>query len=50
MDRKCPVPTGLNVCAAIKIAAELGRGSSVVTLACDSDLKYLGGGLFDRFA
>ena len=44
----CGVSTGLNVCAAIELAAELGRGSSVVTLACDSGLKYLDSGLFDR--
>ena len=44
----CGVSTGLYVCAAIELAAELGRGSSVVTLACDSGLKYLDSGLFDR--
>ena len=44
----CGISTGLNVCAAIELAAELGKGSSVVTLACDSGLKYLSGGLFDR--
>ena len=44
----CGGSTGLNVCAAIELAAELGRGSSVVTLACDSGLKYLDSGLFDR--
>lgn len=39
--------TGLNVAAAIKIAKELGPGRVVVTVACDSGLKYLTTGLFD---
>ena len=43
----CGTSTGLNVCAAIELAEELGPGSSVVTLNCDSGLKYLSGGLFD---
>jgi len=43
----CGTSTGLNVCAAIKLAKELGPGSSVVTLNCDSGLKYLSGRLFD---
>ncbi len=34
--------TGLNVAAAVEIAEELGRGHRVVTIACDSGLKYLG--------
>ncbi len=44
----CGTSTGLNVCAAIELAAELGPSSSVVTFACDSGLKYLSSGLFDR--
>lgn len=38
--------TGLNVCAAISIAKELGPGKSVVTVACDTGLKYLNGNLY----
>lgn len=38
--------TGLNVVGAIELARELGPGKRVVTLACDSGLKYLGGHLF----
>ncbi len=44
----CGTSTGLNVCAAIELATELGPSSSVVTFACDSGLKYLSSGLFDR--
>lgn len=39
--------TGLNVVAAIEIGKKLGPGFTVVTVACDSGLKYLAGGLFD---
>lgn len=38
--------SGLNVAAALKLARELGAGKTVVTVACDSGLKYLAGGLF----
>jgi len=38
--------TGLNVAGAIEIARELGAGTSVVTLACDTGLKYLSGDLY----
>jgi cysteine synthase A len=38
--------TGLNVSAAIEIAMELGPGKRVVTLACDSGSKYLGGRIY----
>jgi cysteine synthase len=38
--------TGLNVCAAIDLAVELGRGKRVVTLGCDSGAKYLGGHIY----
>ena len=38
--------TGLNVAAALQIAAELGRGHRVATVAVDSGLKYLAGDLF----
>lgn len=39
--------TGMNVAAAIAIGKQLGPGHTVVTVACDSGLKYLAGGLFD---
>jgi cysteine synthase A len=38
--------TGLNVAAAIELAVELGPGHRVVTFACDSGLKYLGGEIY----
>jgi cysteine synthase len=38
--------TGLNVAAAVQLAAELGPEASVVTVACDSGLKYLAGDLY----
>lgn len=38
--------TGLNVVAALKIAAELGPGKTVVTVASDHGMKYLSSGLF----
>jgi cysteine synthase len=38
--------TGMNVVGAIQIAQELGEGHTVVTVACDSGLKYLSGNLF----
>ncbi|KAL3432758.1 tryptophan synthase beta subunit-like PLP-dependent enzyme [Aspergillus tetrazonus] len=37
--------TGLNVVAAVRLAKELGPGKTVVTVACDSGLKYLNGDL-----
>lgn len=37
--------TGVNVCAAIALAKQLGPGKTVVTVACDSGLKYLNGTL-----
>ncbi|KAI3540625.1 hypothetical protein CSPX01_08034 [Colletotrichum filicis] len=40
------VSTGLNVVAAIRLAAEIGAGKKVITIACDSGLKYLNGDLF----
>jgi cysteine synthase A len=39
--------SGLNVAGAIEIATELGPGSAVVTIACDTGLKYLGGDLYE---
>lgn len=41
------ISSGLNVVGAIQLASELGEGCTVVTVACDSGLKYLSGDLFD---
>jgi cysteine synthase A len=38
--------TGLNVCAAIDLAVELGKGHRVVTVCCDNGAKYLGGHIY----
>jgi cysteine synthase A len=38
--------TGLNVTGAIDLAVELGAGKTVVTVACDTGLKYLAGDLY----
>jgi len=38
--------TGLNVVAAIGLARELGPGSRVVTIGCDTGIKYLGGHIY----
>lgn len=38
--------SGLNVAAALQLAAELGPGHTVVTVAVDSGLKYLAGDLY----
>ncbi len=38
--------TGANVVAALQIAARLGAGHAVATLACDSGLKYLSTDLY----
>jgi cysteine synthase len=40
--------TGLNVTGAIELARELGPGKTVVTIACDTGLKYLAGDLYRR--
>ncbi|CAN5702022.1 cysteine synthase A [soil metagenome] len=40
--------TGLNVTAAIDFAVEIGAGKTVVTIACDTGLKYLSGDLYAR--
>jgi cysteine synthase len=39
--------SGLNVLGAIQLATEVGREHTVVTVACDTGLKYLAGDLFD---
>ncbi|GLI75626.1 hypothetical protein PoHVEF18_003887 [Penicillium ochrochloron] len=38
--------TGLNVVAAIELAKQLGPGRAVVTVACDTGLKFVQGDLF----
>ena len=38
--------SGLNVAGALKLAEELGTGKTVVTVACDTGLKYLNGSLY----
>lgn len=38
--------TGLNVLAALELAAEVGPGGNVVTVACDTGFKYLSTDLF----
>ncbi|KAK7423078.1 hypothetical protein QQZ08_009245 [Neonectria magnoliae] len=40
------ISTGLNVVAAILLARELGPGRTVVTVACDTGLKYMNGDLY----
>jgi cysteine synthase A len=39
--------TGANVVAAMRVVERLGPSATVVTIACDSGLRYLSGGLFD---
>jgi cysteine synthase A len=39
--------TGLNVAAALQLANRLGKGKNIVTVACDSGMKYINTGLFD---
>jgi cysteine synthase len=38
--------SGLNIAAALRLAAELGPGKTVATVAVDTGLKYLAGDLF----
>jgi cysteine synthase A len=40
--------SGLNVAAAIQLAAELGPGKRVATVAVDTGLKYLAGDLYSK--
>jgi cysteine synthase A len=40
--------SGLNVAAAVQLAQELGPGKTVATVAVDTGLKYLAGGLFTK--
>jgi cysteine synthase A len=41
------ISTGVNVAAALQLAAELGPGQTVATVAVDTGLKYLAGDLYD---
>lgn len=41
------ISSGLNVVAALQLAQELGAGHTVVTVACDSGMKYLAGDLYE---
>lgn len=55
MARRLPAEEGifaglssaLNIVAAIELGKELGPEATVLTVACDSGLKYLASGLFD---
>jgi cysteine synthase A len=38
--------SGLNVAAALELGKELGPGHTIVTVACDSGMKYLAGDLY----
>ena len=40
--------SGANVIAAIRVAERLGPGKTVVTLMCDSGLKYLSTDVYRR--
>jgi cysteine synthase len=40
--------TGLNVVGAIELAKEIGPGGVVVTVAVDTGMKYLSGGLYSK--
>ena len=42
----CGASTGLNVVGAIELAKEMKPEQTVVTLACDSGLKYLGSHIY----
>ena len=44
----CGTSSGMNVAAAIQISQKLGPKSRVVAIACDTGLKYLSEGLFDK--
>ena len=40
--------SGLNVVAALRLAKEIGRGGTVVTVVCDTGFKYLEGTLYQN--
>lgn len=39
--------TGANVAAAIRLGRRLGAGATVVTMMCDTGMKYLSTALYD---
>ena len=41
------ISTGINLVAALHLAAKLGPGQTVATVAVDTGLKYLAGDLYD---
>ena len=41
------ISAGGNVCEAVAVAAELGTGHSVVTILCDSGMRYLSTGVYE---
>ena len=41
------ISAGANVCAALRVAARLGAGRTVVTVACDTGERYLSTQLFE---
>ena len=43
----CGTSGGMNVAGALKLSKDLGPKSKVVTIACDTGLKYLSEGLFN---
>ncbi|MCK5286699.1 MAG: cysteine synthase A [Thermodesulfovibrionia bacterium] len=43
----CGISSGANLCAAMKIAEELGSGKKVVTVFCDTGERYLSTELFN---
>lgn len=43
----CGTSSSMNVAGALKLSKDLGPKSKVVTVACESGLKYLSEGLFD---
>ncbi len=42
----CGTSTGANVIAALRLAEELGPEATVVTLMCDTGMKYLSTALY----
>ena len=40
--------TGANLVAAIRLAQRLGSGATIVTVICDSGIKYLSTRLYDN--
>ena len=44
----CGTSSGMNVAGALQLSRDLGPKSRVVTVACDSGLKYLSDGLFEK--